>query len=238
MCGIAGIIHFNSNKNIKKLLYEILFHLQHRGQDSSGFITYNNNEKECNIIKEIGLIDNNLKNLKKLKGNMGIAHVRYPTRGLVTKNEIQPFYNNENSINGVSLSHNGNITNYNYVLSLLNDKNKMKSTSDSELLLLLFIELLEKELVKNNNSVINNKIIENVVKKIYNICEGSYSVILMINDYGLIAFRDIYGIRPLVYSINKNYIELASETIALKNNNNYINLNKMKNKTLTFRSLE
>tara|TARA_B100001093_G_scaffold514877_1_gene589945 strand:- start:2484 stop:3878 length:1395 start_codon:yes stop_codon:yes gene_type:complete len=225
MCGIAGIIHKNNMKNIKKNLYEILFNLQHRGQDSSGFITYDSNNKECYITKHFGLVDKNLKNLNKLKGNMGIGHVRYPTHGLKTKNEIQPFYDNTNSIDGISISHNGNITNYNYILSILKDKSKLKSTSDSELLLLLFIQLLNEELEINYTLNINNKIIQNVVKKIYDNCKGSYSVLIMINNYGIIGFRDVYGIRPFVYSINKNYIELASETIALKNSENYTNLN-------------
>ena len=224
MCGIAGIIHKNENKNIRKMLYEILFNLQHRGQDSSGLITYNKINKTCNVAKEFGLVDKNLNNLKYLTGNVGIGHVRYPTQGLVTKNEIQPFYNNINSIDGVSLSHNGNLTNYDYILSIIKDKTKLTSSSDSELLLLLFIELVNKELIENNKFYINNKIIQDVVKKIYNICKGSYSVLIMINNFGLIAFRDIYGIRPFVYSINKNYIEFASETIALKNNENYINV--------------
>jgi amidophosphoribosyltransferase len=155
---------------------------------------------------------------------MGIGHVRYPTHGLTRENEIQPFFNNINNIDGISLSHNGNITNYDYVLSLIQDKTKLKSSSDSELLLLLFIELVNKELIEKSKFYINNKIIQNVIKKIYNICRGSYSVLIMINNFGLIAFRDIYGIRPLVYSINKNYIEFASETIALKNSENYLNV--------------
>lgn len=151
MCGIAGIIHKNENKNIRKMLYEILFNLQHRGQDSSGLITYDKINNKCNIIKELGLVDKNLNNLKKLKGNIGLGHVRYPTHGLTGKNEIQPFYNNINNIDGISLSHNGNITNYDYILSLIKDKNKLKSSSDSELLLLLFIELVSKELTENKD---------------------------------------------------------------------------------------
>ena len=150
MCGIAGIIHKNENKNIRKMLYEILFNLQHRGQDSSGLITYNKINKKCNVAKEFGLVDKNLNNLKYLTGNVGIGHVRYPTQGLVTKNEIQPFYNNINSIDGVSLSHNGNLTNYDYILSIIKDKTKLTSSSDSELLLLLIIKLLNKELLENN----------------------------------------------------------------------------------------
>ena len=224
MCGIAGIIHKDKNKNIKKMLYEILFNLQHRGQDSCGLITYDNINKKCNIIKELGLVDKNLNNLKKLKGNIGIGHVRYPTQGLTSINEVQPFYNDVNNIDGISLSHNGNITNYNYILSLIKDKTKLKSSSDSELLLLLFIELVNKELIENSKFYINNKIIQSVIKKIYNICKGSYSVLIMINNFGLIAFRDIHGIRPLVYSINNNYIEFASETVALKNSENYLNV--------------
>ena len=75
-----------------------------------------------------------------------------------------------------------------------------------------------------NINELTNEIIFSIVKRIYDICKGSYSIIIMINNYGLIAFRDIHGIRPLVYCTQKDYISIASETTAFPNNNNYCNI--------------
>jgi amidophosphoribosyltransferase len=220
MCGIGAIIHKSDDINI--LLYELLFNLQHRGQDSCGMISYDSTTNNLHELNEFGLIDKHLPNLNQLKGSMGIGHVRYPTSGLITKNEIQPFYVTD--FDGISLAHNGNITNL-LELKLILEKNDISiiSTSDSEIILKLFILFLKQEISSIKN--INNKIIIKIIKKIYDTCIGSYSIIIMINHYGLIAFRDIYGIRPLVYYKNNNYIAIASETIAFVDNNNYQNIN-------------
>tara|TARA_Y100000591_G_C21844193_1_gene707633 strand:- start:1544 stop:2938 length:1395 start_codon:yes stop_codon:yes gene_type:complete len=219
MCGIGGVLH--TTDNINNILYEILFNLQHRGQDSSGFISYDNKNNKTYQCREFGLVEKNLLNISNISGNMGIGHVRYPTHGIITKNEIQPFYAND--FDGISLSHNGNITNINDIIKIL-DKNDISciSTSDSELILKYFILLLKTHI--SNINELNNIIIKKIIKKLYDTIRGSYSVIIMINNYGLVAFRDIYGIRPLVYSSTKDYISIASETIAFKENHNYNNI--------------
>lgn len=219
MCGIGAVVHKSENINI--LLYELLFNLQHRGQDSCGMISYDRTTNNIHALKEFGLIDKHLPNLNQLEGSMGIGHVRYPTSGLITKNEIQPFYVTD--FDGISLAHNGNITNL-LDLKLILEKNDIPiiSTSDSEIILKLFIFFLKREISNIKN--INNKIIIKIIKKLYETCIGSYSVIIMINNYGLVAFRDIYGIRPLVYYQNDKYIAIASETISFPDNN-YHNIN-------------
>ena len=107
MCGIGAVVH--KSDNIRFILYELLFNLQHRGQDSCGMISYDTITKKIYELKEFGLIDKHIKNLTFLIGNMGIGHVRYPTTGLITNNEIQPLYVTD--FDGISLAHNGNITN-------------------------------------------------------------------------------------------------------------------------------
>lgn len=225
MCGITGII--SNEENIINELYESLFNLQHRGQNSSGFITYSNKLKTTNKSKKFGLVDAHLSELPNLQGNMGIAHNRYPTSGETTKKEIQPFFISKPY--GISLVHNGNLTNKEYLTQYLIDNNiyihlnnnnnfinNIDSSSDSEIILNLFYLYIEKDFNK-----LTDEIIVNAIRKIYNMCTGSFSVLLMINGYGLIAFRDINGVRPLVYTeINKNnkkYFQFASETIALEN---------------------
>ena len=147
---------------------------------------------------------------------MGIAHVRYPTSGENTKKEIQPFHIAKPY--GISLVHNGNITNKIALNKLLEDKNVyMNSSSDSEMILNLFYLYIEKNINK-----LTNELIIKAITKIYDICTGSFSIIIQINDYGLIAFRDQYGIRPLVYDQNEQGVFISSESIALP-------INKYKN---------
>ena len=222
MCGIGAIIHKNQNFNINKLLYEILFNLQHRGQDSSGFVIYNKLNNKTNIIKEYGLVDKNMEKLINNLGSSGLGHVRYQTSGKTNYNEIQPFYNN--IFDGISLVHNGNLINIEELNLFCSENNiLLDSSSDSEILFKIFIFYLKQNII--NISDITNNIIKNIVEKIYNLCKGSYSIIIMINNFGIIAFRDIYGIRPLVYNVEDNYIAIASETIAFENYNNYNNVN-------------
>ncbi len=227
MCGIAGIISKNNNnieKDIIPELYQTLFNLQHRGQNSSGFIVFSSKSKITNKSKKFGLVDSHLSELYNLKGNMGIAHTRYPTSGETTKKEIQPFFISKPF--GISLVHNGNLINKEYLCKFLINNNgynnEIYSSSDSEIILNLFYLFIEK-----NFNKLTDEIIVNAIRRIYNICIGSYSVLIMINDYGLIAFRDMNGIRPLVYANinnkNNNYIQFASETIAL-DSINYKNL--------------
>lgn len=220
MCGVGAVIH--KTDNINNLLYEILFNLQHRGQDSSGFITYDSKNKKIYKTHNFGLVENNLSQVSMFQGNIGIGHVRYPTQGSISDNEIQPFY--KSVFNGISLSHNGNITNTNDILRILNEHNILcSSTSDSEIILNFFILLLNKYITDINQ--LTSDIIYKIIKNIYDTCRGSYSIIIMINDYGLICFRDVYGIKPLVYSKTHQYLAIASETIAFIENENYDNIN-------------
>ena len=221
MCGIGAIIHKDFNYNINKLLYEILFNLQHRGQDSSGFVIHNKLINKTSIIKEYGLVDKNMEKLINTFGSIGLGHVRYQTSGKTIYNEIQPYF--DNIFDGVSLIHNGNLVNIEELNTFCCNNNIILHTyCDSEILFKIFIFYLKQNIIDVSN--ITNDIIKNIVEKIYNLCKGSYSIIIMINNYGLITFRDIYGIRPLVYNVEDSYIAIASETIAFENYNNYNNV--------------
>jgi amidophosphoribosyltransferase len=223
MCGIGAILHKNNDYNINKILYEMLFNLQHRGQDSSGFVIYNKISNKNNIAKEFGLVDSNLNNISNINGNMGIGHVRYQTSGNFNYNEIQPFY--EDIFDGISLVHNGNLINIDEMTKFCIENNIIVNTiSDSEFLFKIFIYYLKYYIDDLDLSKLDNNIIKNVVNKIYDLCKGSYSIIIMINNFGLISFRDIYGIRPLVYNFENDSISIASETIAFENYNNYNNV--------------
>ena len=198
-----------------------MFNLQHRGQDSSGLLSYDATSDTLHELKEFGLIDRQLKNLSTLKGKMGIGHVRYPTQGVITKNEIQPFYVED--FGGISLAHNGNIVNVvDLKLILAESGIELLGSSDSEVVLKLLIYFLKLECYDSGK--LSNEIIYKTIQRIYDICRGSYAIILMINDFGLIAFRDVYGIRPLAYSQEDFYVAFASETIAFSTDN-YTNIN-------------
>lgn len=213
MCGITAIIDIS--KNIVDDLYRSLFYLQHRGQHSSGLIFFSTQTKKTFKSKKIGLITSHLEELKTFSGNMGIGHVRYPTNGLNSRNEIQPF--SVLKPYGISLAHNGNITNKDEIIEFLNlHKIYVNSTSDSELILNIFYYYIEK-----NFSLLTHGIIVQAIQKIYDLFKGSFSVIIMISNYGLVAFRDKNGIRPLAYSKTSTSVSIASETNAFYNNVNF-----------------
>ena len=217
MCGIVGMMH--KKRSITEELYKSLFYIQHRGQQSSGLVIFSTASKKILKSKEFGLIDTHLKHLEEFQGNMGIGHVRYPTNGENTRNEIQPL-----SIStpfSISLVHNGNLTNTEYLKNFLHSKNVyLKGTSDSELLLYLFYYFIEKDI-----RLLSHESITRGIHNLYDMCSGSFSVIIMIHDYGIICFRDKYGIRPLVYSESGENLTIASETMSLSSTKNYKNVN-------------
>ena len=213
MCGISAIIH--PTDNMVKKLYTSLLNVQHRGQEASGILTFSSKLHKTFKLKDFGLVDRHEKSLTEIDGNMGLGHVRYPTFGNNTRKEIQPFHLSRPF--GISLVHNGNIINSEKLSQFLQNNNIfIESSSDSEIILNIFYHYLEK-----NFNVLSTENILKALNKIYELCNGSFSCIIMINDYGLIAFRDKHGIRPLSYSLNKegNYLQICSETVGLDDKN-------------------
>jgi amidophosphoribosyltransferase len=214
MCGILGVV---AKTPVNQLLYDGLQVLQHRGQDAAGIATIEGNA--FHLHKGNGLAHDvfRTRNMRALSGNAGIAHVRYPTAGsAVDHNEAQPFY--VNSPFGIVLGHNGNLTNTAQLQKelFLDDLRHVNTNSDSEVLLNVLAHELQvecKQLRLDNNAIFA------AVSGVHRRCRGAYAVVAMISGYGLLAFRDPYGIRPLVIGSNQTaegteYL-VASESVAL-----------------------
>ncbi|MDP1557356.1 MAG: amidophosphoribosyltransferase [Nitrosomonas sp.] len=214
MCGILGIV---AKSPANQLLYDGLLMLQHRGQDASGIVTAHENtfhmHKGCGMVRDVF----RTRNMRTIVGNMGIGHVRYPTAGSASSSaEAQPFY--VNSPFGVVLAHNGNLTN----AAQLNrelfraDLRHVNTNSDSEVLLNVLAHELQGS---THNYQLDPATIFAAVTGVHQRCQGAYAVVAMIAGYGLLAFRDPYGIRPLVFGSMETdqgteYL-VASESVAL-----------------------
>ena len=215
MCGILGLI---AQTAANQVLYDGLLVLQHRGQDAAGIATIDGST--FHLHKGNGLVRDvfRTRNMRALRGNAGIAHVRYPTAGsAIDHNEAQPFY--VNSPFGIVLGHNGNLTNTEQLQQelFLEDRRHVNTRSDSEVLLNVLAHELQANSTMRYRLDINN--IFDAVSGVHKRCRGAYAVVAMIAGYGLLAFRDVYGIRPLVLGTQQNgkdteYL-VASESVAL-----------------------
>ncbi|MEY4209746.1 MAG: hypothetical protein RLZ92_124 [Pseudomonadota bacterium] len=213
MCGIAAIV---SNQNVNQDLYDALTVLQHRGQDAAGIVTCEGSR--LHLRKDNGLARDVFSNsqMLKLKGNMGIAHVRYPTAGCTSSAEAQPFY--VNSPFGLTLAHNGNLTNTDELKIQVfeDDQRHINTDSDSEVLLNVFAH----ELQQAGRLTLTVDDVFQAVTAVHKRCRGAYAVVIMIAGFGILGFRDPHGIRPIVYGERKteegttDYM-MASESVAL-----------------------
>lgn len=213
MCGIVGII---GNSPVNQAIYDGLTLLQHRGQDAAGIVTIDD-ENRFRLRKANGLVSDvfQQEHMLRLQGNVGIGHVRYPTAGSSSVSEAQPFY--VNSPFGITLVHNGNLTNNAELKQrLFNEARRHVNTnSDSESLLNIFAYFLD---LYSTEHLTPENIFE-TVRKTNDSIRGAYACIAMIIGHGMVAFRDPFGIRPLV--LGKREIEgkteymFASESVAL-----------------------
>ena len=221
MCGIIGIVG-RENVHVNQLIYDGLTVLQHRGQDAAGIMTDFNGQ--FRLRKSNGLVSDIFytRHMRRLQGHVGIGHVRYPTAGSSSRSEAQPFY--VNSPYGLGLAHNGNLTNAQELQVQLTDKHHrhMNTTSDSELLL----NMLAVELDSNGSSLsiegaphLDVETVFGAVKNVHQRVEGSYACVSIISGYGLLAFRDPYGIRPLIFGSRevdgRSEWIVASESVAI-----------------------
>ena len=212
MCGLVGVV---TSHDVGVCLYDTLTVLQHRGQDAAGIMT--SDHGKLNLRKDNGLVKDvfRTRHMRRLTGQMGIGHVRYPTAGSSSPALAQPFY--VNSPYGLSLAHNGNLTNTAELNRELykTDLRHMNTDSDSEVLLNIFAhELSQKKQIEPRPEDIFSAV-EGVHKR----CRGGYAAVVMITGYGILGFRDINGIRPLIFgsrtsSGQKEYM-IASESVAL-----------------------
>ena len=214
MCGIIGIV---SSSPINYALVNSLKSLQHRGQQAAGVATMDGNlmhlKKDLGLVKEVVTEQD----MAYLKGNAGIGHVRYPTAGAANNpDEAHPFY--VNSPFGIMLAHNGNLVNANKLRDDVLTKNHrhVRTHSDSEILTNIFAFELEQLTV--HKDLTNDKVFDAITNLNQRI-KGGYAVVSLIANYGLVAFRDPNGIRPLV--IGRKTLEnqvthmVASETCAI-----------------------
>ena len=213
MCGIIGVV---SKNPVNQLLYDGLLVLQHRGQDAAGIVTCDGNT--FYMHKSNGLVQDvfQTRHMRSLVGNAGIAHVRYPTAGSSSAAEAQPFY--VNSPFGIVLGHNGNLTNSAQLKQEMfrQDLRHINTTSDSEVLLNVLAHEIERSA---HNAVLNTDMVFDAVAGVHKRCRGAYAVVAMIANFGLLAFRDPHGIRPLVIGRSETeqgveYV-VASESVAL-----------------------
>lgn len=212
MCGVVGLV---AKSPVNQMLYDALTVLQHRGQDASGIVTSQGGR--LYLRKDNGMVRDvfRTRHMRNLLGNVGIGHVRYPTAGSASSAEAQPFY--VNSPYGITLAHNGNLVNTDRLAQDLfrEDLRHLNTASDSEVLLNVFAH----ELQKVGGMKLTPEAVFEALGQVYDRCEGAYAVVSMITGYGIVAFRDPHGIRPLVYGYRdtdegREYM-VASESVAL-----------------------
>lgn len=212
MCGIVGIV---GKEAVNQAIYDALIVLQHRGQDAAGIMTVENNM--FNLRKANGLVRDvfHTRHMKRLSGNVGIGHCRYPTAGSSSSAEAQPFY--VNSPFGIAFAHNGNLTNAHELQDEVFRiaRRHINTTSDSELLLNIFAHALS----STTNLEVTAEDIFKAVETAHTKIKGAYAVVAAIIGYGMVAFRDPDGIRPLVLgkrtTLAGDEYMVASESVAL-----------------------
>ena len=215
MCGIVGAV---SRAPVNQLLYDGLMLLQHRGQDAAGIVTSEGNvfhmHKGPGYVRDVF----RTRNMRDLTGSAGIGHCRYPTAGSAYSDlESQPFY--VNAPFGITLGHNGNLTNSEALKRELFqlDFRHVNTNSDSEVLLNVLALELERAAQHHR---LDPEAIFRAVAGVHRRCRGAYAIVAMIAGYGMLAFRDPYGIRPLVIGVAEapggpEYM-VASESVALE----------------------
>ena len=217
MCGVLGLV---SHEPVNQSLYDGLQMLQHRGQDAAGIVTVEGSMFHMHKSKGMVREAFRTRNMRELVGNAGIAHVRYPTAGNAGSSaEAQPFY--VSSPFGIVLAHNGNLTNTAELYENVCNKHlrHINTSSDSEVLLNVFAHELRHEVSGNADKRLSVDNIFNAVVTLNKLVRGAYGVVAMIAGYGMLAFRDPNGIRPLVLGsqVNeegKKAYAVSSESVA------------------------
>ncbi|HBO24019.1 MULTISPECIES: amidophosphoribosyltransferase [unclassified Providencia] len=214
MCGIVGIAGVTP---VNQSIYDALTVLQHRGQDAAGIATIDGNNN-IRLRKANGLVKDvfETRHMLRLQGCMGLGHVRYPTAGSSSASEAQPFY--VNSPFGITLAHNGNLTNAHELMRSLFEtaRRHVNTTSDSEILL----NVLAYELDRFDHFPLEPDNVFSAVSAMHKKLRGAYACVALIIGHGMLAFRDPHGIRPLV--LGRRILEngaheymVASESVAL-----------------------
>ena len=217
MCGIIGVFSVDS---VNQQIYDNLLLLQHRGQDSAGIVTMDN--YTFHVHKQRGRVREafRTRDMRKLLGNVGIGHVRYATSGAAAaEDEVQPFY--VNAPYGITFVHNGNLTNTSQLEQDLFkiDRRHTNSSSDTEMLVNVLATEIQSHLTGPDLSPDQ---LFDAVSSLHRRVKGSYAAIALISGRGLLAFRDPFGIRPLILGRRsaKNGRDewiVASESLVIEN---------------------
>ena len=218
MCGIVGMVGQGS---VNQEIYDALLLLQHRGQDSTGIATAERNGV-FHLFKAKGQVREafRTRDMRGLLGDIGLGHVRYATKGTASsEEEAQPFY--VNAPYGIVLVHNGNLTNTRELTDELfhTDRRHLNTSSDTELL----VNVLANELQASISGLeLDPEQVFQAVSRVHERVEGSYAAIALIAGYGLLAFRDPFGIRPLIIGTRKTDAGryewiVTSESLVLEN---------------------
>ena len=211
MCGVLGIF---STEPIVGKLYTGLLTLQHRGQDSAGILTYDGHyhlKKGNGLVRDI--FDEH--NTARLKGCVGLGHTRYPTVGEGSVEDAQPFWINYPY--GIAAVHNGNVMNFLELKKELFEKSHkiINSNCDVEVILNIFAEALE----KSSRRDVSPASVFSAIRHVYKRVKGAYSVVIHIAGKGMVAFRDPYGVRPLLFGVDRKPTvpgyAFASESVTL-----------------------
>lgn len=212
MCGVVGIV---AQRPVNQAIYDALTVLQHRGQDAAGIVTWS--DDGLHTRKSNGLVRDvfRQRHMERLAGKVGMGHVRYPTAGGAASSEAQPFY--VNSPYGICLAHNGNLTNHAELSEHLRqqDRRHLNTNSDSEVLLNVFAHELQ---IRSQGTPTPAQVFD-AVEAVHRRCSGGYAVVAMIIGFGIVAFRDPHGIRPLIMGKRStpegDEFLVASESVAL-----------------------
>jgi amidophosphoribosyltransferase len=211
MCGVIGIW---GNDHIVHDLYQGLLAIQHRGQDAAGIITYDgrfHTKKGNGLVRDIFTAES----VQRLRGSIGIGHTRYPTIGGGGSEDAQPFQ--VNSPFGIIMAHNGNVVNYRELKEELFEKYHRLLDTDSDLEVIL--NVFAQELGEQKTRSLKPEHVYKAVEAVYRKVRGSYAVVAYVAEQGMVAFRDPYGIKPLVYGVRNDGLVpsygFASETVSL-----------------------
>jgi amidophosphoribosyltransferase len=200
MCGVVGLI---GTAEAATEAFLGLTTLQHRGQDAAGILSYDTDG--FHRVKNIGLVESvfSRENMQTLTGDMAVGHARYSTIGRGDLVDVQPFVLNYPF--GIGMVHNGNIVNVAELAAGLKSRSKrhLLTHSDSEVILNLFADGLSRFTEGVDSGVLTFDHICEAVQEIFTSVNGSYSIVSLVAEQGLVAFRDPFGIRPLVWGKRK-----------------------------------
>ncbi|MFT7485052.1 MAG: amidophosphoribosyltransferase [Candidatus Paceibacteria bacterium] len=217
MCGFIGI-YGPDQTDVASEIYEGLLAVQHRGQDAAGIITFTDS---FHLKKGLGLVLEvfDEKSMARLRGNLGVGHVRYPTIGGNRGDDAQPFHLTYPL--GIAMAHNGNVSNYAELVEgfFRGKRIRLNSSCDLEVILFVFARALDERMQETGAKEIQAADIFHAVKEVYTLVKGAYSVVATIPDLGMVAFRDPYGIKPIIFGEKETeegrWFACASESVVL-----------------------